>query len=158
MITITILGIDPYLLRDVSKDLTSKLAELYEVEEDDINFFAPEGLLAHNGVEQNTWNIIVRVHAPLKVQVLQEDAAEVIHNYIMNLCVQSAIEFYYYHEDDRYEFINENSERYMTEDNSNYVETDDEDEGDEENEEESKDEDIYLGNAFADFDKRTGNE
>ena len=89
MITITMLGLDPYLLRQVSKNLTEKLADIYEVSEDEINFFAPEGLLVHNGVEQNTWNIIVKVDAPLKVKVLENKVVKLIHEYTKDLCVNS---------------------------------------------------------------------
>ena len=48
MITIKIYGIDPYLLRNISKDATKKIADLYEISEDEINFLAPECLYVHN--------------------------------------------------------------------------------------------------------------
>ena len=57
MIVIKVFGLDPYLLRDISEDLTSKLASLYEISEDEIDFYGSEGLIVHKGVEQNTWNI-----------------------------------------------------------------------------------------------------
>ena len=50
--TITILGLDPYLLKQLSRELTKQLVEVYECGEDGIDFFAPEGLLLHNGIDQ----------------------------------------------------------------------------------------------------------
>lgn len=174
MITITMLGLDPYLLRQVSKNLTEKLADIYEVSEDEINFFAPEGLLVHNGVEQNTWNIIVKVDAPFKVKVLENKVVKLIHEYTKDLCVNSEIYFTYFSQDSRYEFFRDDSPRFMTEENSLYV---DEEDDFNENDEECCDDDccchdhncnhdgcscndeeeIYLGNAFEEFDKKMGN-
>jgi hypothetical protein len=161
MITITLYGIDPYLIRDLSKDLTDKLADLYEVEPDDINFFAPEGLLAHNGVEQNLWNVIVHVNAPKKVSVLQNEAAQLIANYVKSLCINLSIEFYYYSQDDRYEFLSNDNPRFMTEENSVYVDNNEDEDGDDDDTDECEDEhddetEPYLGDAFADFNKKMG--
>lgn len=143
MITITVLGIDPYLLRQISKAATKKLANLYECKEDDIDFFAPEGLLVHDGVEQNTWNFVVRVHAPLKVKVLEKEASELIHSYIKDACVNMTIEFYYYSQDNFYQFISKDHPRFMTEENT-VVE-------DEETFEQEEGEEPYLGDIFEEF-------
>ena len=148
MITITIFGIDPYLTRQISKAMSPKLAQVYECKKDDIDFFAPEGLFVHDGVEQNTWNILLRVNAPLKVKVMEKQAVRVIEEYIRDACVQFSIEFYYYSQDNRYEFIDETTPRFMQEDNIAYNE--DEEEKDEE-EEEIEEEEPYLGDAFKKF-------
>jgi hypothetical protein len=152
MITISIYGIDPYLLRQISREMTPKLADIFECNKDDIDFYAPEGLFVHDGVEQNTRNILVRVNAPLKVKVMEKKAVEILRRFLKDACVHFSVEFYYYSEDDRYEFIDEKSPRFMTEDNSAYVE-----EGDIEassDEEKPSDEEPYLGNAFEDFEKK----
>ena len=84
MITISIIGLDPYLVRQISKEMTPKLAELYEISEDKIDFYAPECLFIHNGVEQNTWNVLVRVNAPLKIKVLEKKAVKIIREWFLN--------------------------------------------------------------------------
>ena len=48
MITITILGLDQYIVGRLSRELTSNLAKIYEVSEDDINFIAPNNMVFHN--------------------------------------------------------------------------------------------------------------
>ena len=148
MITVTIYGLDPYLLRQISKACTSKLADIYETSKDNINFIAPECLYVHDGVEQNTWNILIRVHAPLKVQVMEHDAAKIIHEFVKDACVNMNIEFYYFSQDNFYEFRNKEYPQFMTEEN--VVEAEYEDESlDEEDGEEP-----YLGNIFENFEEK----
>lgn len=155
MITVSIIGVDPFMVRQISKAMTSKIAALYEVQIDDVNFYAPECLYIHNGVEQNTWNVLVKVNAPLKVKVLEEKAVRVIREYMLDACVNLAIEFYYYSQDNRYEFINPTHPRFMTEENTvDFIEDDEVIEEDYEDEESG--EEPYLGNIFEDFDKKMG--
>jgi len=146
MITITILGIDPYLVRQVSKNVTKKLANLYECDADQIDFFAPEGLVVHDGVEQNTWNFIVRVYAPLKVKVLENEASEIIYKYLKDACVNMTIEFYYFSQDNFHQYISPNHPRFMTEENSVTE--------DEEVFEQEEGEEPYLGDIFEGFDEK----
>lgn len=155
MITVSIIGVDPFMVRQISKAMTSKIAALYEVQIDDVNFYAPECLYIHDGVEQNTWNVLVKVNAPLKVKVLEEKAVRVIREYMLDACVNLAIEFYYYSQDNRYEFINPTHPRFMTEENTvDFIEDDEVTEEDYEDEEGG--EEPYLGNIFEDFDKKMG--
>lgn len=145
MVTISILGLDPYLVRQISKAMTPKLADICEMSKDNINFYAPECLVIHDGVEQNTWNVIVRVNAPLKVKVMEKEACKIIHEYIKDACVNMSVEFYYYSSDIRYEFISKDHPRFM--DENNLVVEDDccDDEEDEE---------PYLGNIFEGFEEK----
>lgn len=117
MITLTIYGLDQYIVGRLSREMTHNLADLYEVSEDDINFIAPNNMVFHNGVEQTSWNALVRVHLPKKVMVLQDDAAKLIMDMIQGPTINVAVEFYYYSEDNRYEKINEDYPRFITDDN-----------------------------------------
>ena len=159
MITISILGVDPYLVRQISKAMTGPIASLYETSKDNINFYAPECLYIHDGVEQNTWNVLIRVHAPLKVKVLEEEAVEVIKEFVKDACVNLAIEFYYYSSDNRYEFVDPTHPRFMTEENLVTYEEDDscdccDDESCEEDE--GNYEEPYLGNVFENLEEKLG--
>ena len=142
MITISIIGVDPYLVRQISKAMTSKIASLYEVSNDEINFYAPECLYIHNGVEQNTWNVLVKVNAPLKVKVLEGDVVQLIREFMKDACINLAIEFYYYSQDNRYEFIDDSQPRFMTEENS-FEMVDEEEYYDDEDEETTEREEPY---------------
>jgi hypothetical protein len=143
MITITFLGLDQYIVGRLSREMTPNLAKLYEVNEDDINFVAPSNMVFHNGVEQTSWNVIVRVNAPMKVSVLQEDVAKLISKSVGEAAINLAIEFYYYSSDNRYERINENYPRYITSDNIVDPEI--------EYEELDEDEEVYDENIFEGF-------
>lgn len=157
MITIIVLGIDPYLLRQISKDMTSKLAKIYEISEDEINFFAPDGLLVHNGVEQNLWNIIVRVNGPKNTEILQKQILKVLKDSLSIACCHMSVEFMYYDLKNRFVYLDETTPRYMDEKNTVEIEDEEEDECfEEEDNLNNKDEEPYLGNAFEDFDKKVG--
>lgn len=139
MITIFSYGIDPYSLRQLSLDVTPSLANLCEVKPEEINFYATEGLFVHEGVEQNTWYIMIKVVLPRKLQILQKEIGELLNNYFKKIAIHMDIIFDYYLSDESASFKNEEYPRYLSEDN--LVEEDEEEiEGDEE---------IYTGDAFA---------
>jgi hypothetical protein len=149
MITLTIYGLDQYIVGRLSREMTHNLADLYEVSEDDINFIAPNNMVFHNGVEQTSWNALVRVHLPKKVMVLQDDAAKLIMDMIQGPTINVAVEFYYYSEDNRYEKINEDYPRFITDDNLVDVD-EDYDEETQYIEGDGKDE-VFTGDIFKDF-------
>ena len=147
MITLTIYGLDQFVVGRLSREMTHNLADLYEVSEDDINFIAPNNMVFHYGVDQTSWNTLVKVNAPKKVMVLQDDAARLIMDMIQGPTINVAVEFYYYSEDNRYEKINEDYPRFITDDNlvdvegyeeAQYIEGDGKDE-------------VFTGDIFKDF-------
>ena len=147
MITVFIYGLDQFVVGRLSREMTPNLAKLYEVSEDDIIFVAPENMVFHKGVEQTSWNIIIHVHAPKKVSVLQDQVAKLILESIGDVAINKILEFYYYSEDNRYTKLNESYPRFIA--NDNLVDIDEEDyedmeEGEGENE-------IYTGDIFKDF-------
>lgn len=142
MITIVVLGIDPYNLLEVSKDLTNALAQICEVEENDINFYAPEGLMIHNGHEQNMWNVLVKVTLPKKLQILQKDIAKVISSFISNFVIHSEIIFSYYSQDDREVFINRSYPLFIEDKNVLEVE------------EPNEKSEVYEGDMFENFEEK----
>ncbi|MCF0107636.1 MAG: hypothetical protein HUJ59_01295, partial [Bacilli bacterium] len=111
MITVIFYGLDEFVVGRLSNELTSSLAKLYEVDEDEINFVAPNNMVFHNGVEQTSWNLIIHVHAPLKVSVLQDQVAQFLVKAIGDVAIHKIVEFYYYSQDNRYESINEDYPR-----------------------------------------------
>jgi len=148
MITLTIYGLDQYIVGRLSREMTHNLADLYEVSEDDINFIAPNNMVFHNGVEQTSWNALVRVHLPKKVMVLQDDAAKLIMDMIQGPTINVAVEFYYYSEDNRYEKINEDYPSFITDDN--LVDVDEDYEETQYIEGDGKDE-VFTGDIFKNF-------
>jgi len=152
MITIFIYGLDQFVVGRLSNEMTKNLARLYEVSEDEINFVAPSDMVFHKGVEQTSWNILIHVHAPMKVSVLQDQVANFLLASIGDVAINKAVEFYYYSQDNRYEKINEEYPRFITEENVVNVHEHDEccdDDCDcEDNDEEPSEEEIYTGDIF----------
>ena len=147
MITVFIYGLDQFVVGRLSREMTPNLAKLYELSEDEIIFVAPENMVFHKGVEQTSWNIIIHVHAPKKVSVLQDQVAKLILETIGDVAINKILEFYYYSEDDRYTKLNESYPRFIAADNLVDIE-----EQDYENMEEGDGEDdIFTGDIFKDF-------
>ena len=166
MITVIVYGLDQYIVGHLSKDLTSSLTKLYEVSEDEVNFVAPSNMVFHDGVEQTSWNVLIHVHAPMKVSVLQDEIAQYLSAAIGDIAINLAIEFYYYSSDNRFERINHEYPRFITE--SNLVDTNPEDEFEEELDEDEDEcecghhhhhdieegegeDEIFTGDIFKDF-------
>ena len=149
MITITIYGLDQFVVGNLSRELTPLIAKLYEVDEDEVNFIAPNAMMFHKGVEQTSWNILILVDAPKKVSVLQDHMAELMLHGIGDVAIHVTVEFKYYSEDDRYTKINPDYPRFISEEN--LVDVDNEYPEDlEEGEEEDQ---IYTGDIFAGLNK-----
>ena len=96
MITITIYGLDQFVVGNLSRELTPLVAKLYEVDEDEVNFIAPNAMVFHKGVEQTSWNILIQVNAPKKVSVLEEQMSQLMLHGIGEVAIHVAVEFYYY--------------------------------------------------------------
>lgn len=117
MITISILGLDQYVAGHYSKDHTANLAQLFETSEDNISFYAPNSYMFHNGVEQTSWDTIVRVNAPCKFRVMEDKVANYILKTLKDFTINLAVEFYYFEPENRHEYINKEYPRFIKEDN-----------------------------------------
>ena len=148
MITVVFYGLDQFLVGDLSMSLEKDLAKLYEVEEDEVNFIAPNDMIFHNGVEQTSWRVIVEVNAPKKLEVLQDQAIDVILHHVKQIAIHIEILFKYYLQDNHYLYVNEDYPLYMEEKPEVELETDypeDLEEGEGEDE-------IYTGDIFEGID------
>jgi len=145
MITITIYGLDQFVVGQLSRELTPLVAKLYEVTEDDVIFIAPQALVFHKGTEQTSWNILVQVNAPMKVSVLQDQMAELMLHGIGEVAINKTVEFHYYSQDDRYQLINDDYPRFLSEENLVDVEGEEYPEDIEEGEE---DDQVFTGDIF----------
>ena len=147
MITVTIYGLDQFVVGRLSREMTPNLAKLYELNEDEILFVAPENMVFHKGVEQTSWNIIIHVHAPKKVSVLQDQVAKLILESIGDVAINKVLEVYYYSEDNRYSKLNEAYPRFIASDNLVDVAKEDY----EDMEEGEGEDEIFTGDIFQNF-------
>ena len=144
MITVTFYGLDQFVVGNLSRELTQLVAKLYEVSEDDVIFIAPEAMVFHKGTEQTSWNILIKVNAPKKVSVLQDQMAQLMMHGIGEVAIHVTVEFTYYSQDDRYQKINDAYPRFLSEEN--LVDVDNE--YPEDLEEGEEDDQIYTGDIF----------
>ena len=144
MITITIYGLDQFVVGNLSRELTPLVAKLYEVDEDEVNFIAPQAMVFHKGVEQTSWNILIKVNAPKKVSILEDQMSQLMLHGIGEVAIHVAVEFYYYSQENRYTKINDNYPRFIADDNL----VDIEDEYPEDIEEGEEDDEIFTGDIF----------
>ncbi|MBO4285876.1 MAG: DUF1904 family protein [Bacilli bacterium] len=149
MISLTVYGLDQFVVGKLSREMTSALADLYECDREEILFIAPENMIFHNGVEQTSWNALVKVDAPKKVSVLQEDAARLIMNMVKGPTIHVQVVFNYFSQDNFYENLNDDYPRYI--ENENLVNFDED--YDENIEEGEGDDQIFTGDIFKDFNK-----
>ena len=144
MVTISIYGLDQYTVGHYSKYHTKNLANLLEVGEDDLSFYAPDAYVFHNGVEQTSWNAIVKVNAPEACEANEEKVAKYLLETLKEFSINLQVEFYYYHKHHHYEHINKEYPRFIKEDNIVNVE----------DEEYNEDDELYEGNIFEGFEER----
>ena len=93
--------------------------------------------------------VIIHVHAPKKVAVLQEEAAHLILESIGDVAINKILEFYYYSQDDRYSKFNDNYPRFIASDNLVDIANEDY----EDMEEGDGEDEIFTGDIFRDFNK-----
>jgi hypothetical protein len=143
MIIVKLLGIDQYQAEDYVRALHTQFAQIFETEEKDILFYAPDSYLIHKGIEQTSYIVNIEIEAPEKYKPLENKASEYIAKLFMNqICVHVRVTFNYFDEDREHVFINEDYPLYMTDENMAHFDTEDEDS------------EPYLGNAFEDYDKK----
>src|SRR5574344_1397922 len=131
MITICILGLDQYVVGHYSKDHTGNLANLFETSPDDVNFYAPQSMVFHDGVEQTSWNTIVIVKAPHRYENLEAKIADYLIKTLSEFTINLEVEFEYFEEGHRYAHLNSSYPRFIKEDNLVDVEADAGDDSDE---------------------------
>ena len=144
MISVFVYGLDQFLVGDLSIALGRDLAKVYEVDEDDVNFVAPNTMVFHKRAEQTSWRVIVEVNVPKKLEVLQEEAKKVIVHHIKQIAIHIEILFKYYLSDHHSLEVNDDYPLYLEEQNDIEVDTeypDDIEEGEGEDQ-------IYTGDMF----------
>lgn len=151
MIAIEIHGLDQFVVGTLSRELTPNIAKLYEVDEEDVIFVSPQSMVFHKGVEQTSWNILIKVSAPKKVSVLEDQMSQLLMHGIGDVAIHVTVLFEYYSVDNRYQKINPDYPRYITE--ANLVDVSEDEYVDEDSESGEEDDEIYTGDIFEGLNK-----
>lgn len=144
MITITAIGLDEYVIGHYAKDHSDNLANLYETSVDNINFVASNSFLIHKGVEQTSWNALIKVSAPKRFEVFQDKIATYLLETLTDFTINIAIEFSYYENKNRYVQTNDEYPLFLSEQNLVQAEESSLEEGEE----------LFEGNIFENFEEK----
>ena len=138
MILITFAGLDPFVTGRYSREHLRNLASLFETDEEEVSFFAPNGTIVHDGVEQTSWNVRVTVEAPRRLMAVEEVVSSYLLRTIQGFAINIEVLFRYFDE--------EHLHRHLSEDYPRYIGRDEIREAEEESGEEPE---PWLGDAFA---------
>lgn len=151
MITIIIHGLDQFVVGQLSKEMSKPLANLYEINEDKINFVATESMVFHDGVEQTSWHSIITVRAPKKTEIIQQRIADYLIAAIKDIAINIEIVFTYFSSDHYVEYINKDYPLFITEENIVSIEDECEENDDDEDYETHDGEELFDGDIFKNF-------
>ena len=172
MITIQVLGLDQFVVGRYSREHTANIAQLFEVDDSEIVFYAPNSMVFHKGVEQTSWQTLIIIRADEKFEPLEEAVADYILKTLNLFSINIHIEFEYFHGHHAHEYVNSAYPRYLDMGESHadeysfsFGEAPDEMEGDivhdehdhdhsHHHHEGEEDQEIFLGDAFADFEAK----
>ena len=173
MITIQVLGLDQFVVGRYSREHGANIAQLYETDEKEIVFYAPNSMVFHGGVEQTSWQTIVIIRAPEKYQPLEQGVADYILRTLNLFSINIHLEFEYVGESHSYDFIHSEYPRYLDvpedkgdEYDFSFGQEPEEMEGEIvhghdhcdhehcDHDHEHAEEEVYLGNAFEGFEEK----
>lgn len=141
MITITVYGLDQFTIGHYSKDHLENLTSLFETKEE-IIFVASDAYVFHDGVDQNSWQALVKVDAPEKYEPLEDKVATYIMKTLSSFAINIKVTFEYFHSHHEHEYHNTEYPRFITDENLVNVEGSEEDE------------ELYEGNIFEGMEKK----
>lgn len=151
MIIVSLLGTDPYNAINYTKRIHKGLTEIYGVDDNDLEFFAPESFIIHNGMEQTSYHLNVRIEAPYGLQDREEAVTDYLKDAFKELAIHVRILFAYFDPEHEHVFFDKDYPAFMTE--SNVVKADSHDEEEQEEEADLEEaEEPYMGDIIGEFD------
>lgn len=140
MIVIKVIGIDPELVKDISKRTCGNLADLFEVPAEDILFIGSEDMVLFNGVDQYGLHVLIEIDCPEECQKTSPNIVKYLQEVFADYSVHSLIKFRFSRCLDEHLRLDETYPRYMTENNMVQLE-----------EHSDNSEEVYDGDIFKDL-------
>lgn len=141
MIFLKIYGVDPMMVKELSKRTSANLANLFEVETEEIVFIGSEAALFFNGIDQYGFHAYIEIDCPEECKKTCKNIVIYLQKILTEYTIHSVIKFKYYHLLDEHIHIDNTYPRYITDNNIVRVE-----EGNAVDEEE-----VYDGDIFKDL-------
>jgi len=155
MIIVTLLGMDTYQAIDETRKLHPILVKAYSVKDEELEFFAPEGFIIHDGVEQTAFRLNITVEAPKEYQGKEKEIKDLLFFALKDVAVHFRVLFRYFDPKDEYLKLDDTYPTYMTDSNTVKAEKEHNDQIEEENRKnfEEEAEEPYMGDIIGEFDK-----
>lgn len=153
MIIISIYGMDYYEAIAKTKKLHKPLLEAYGIQDDELEFFAPESFIIHDGYEQTSFRLNIRVEAPEQYKDKEQKVKEILLEGLKDVAIHFRILFTYFDPAHEYLSIDDTYPKYMNDSNTVKAETEEEADAKEEDQEyEETHEEPYMGDIISQFD------
>lgn len=153
MIIVSILGMDYYEAIEKTEGLHDKLAAAYHVEKNQLEFFAPQSFIIHDGIEQTSFRLNINIEAPYGTEDREEEVRDILFDHFKNTAIHMRVFFRYFDPEHEYLKIDEEYPEYMTP--SNVVKAErahrHEEEVKDEEEFEEEYEEPYMGDIITEF-------
>lgn len=145
MIIVTIKGMDVYHIMKKTKDLHPALVSLYKLDnEDDLLFYAQEGYVTHNGVDQTSFVLFVYIDADSKYKDKEKEVTRKIKQILSDTAIHFYFRFTYKDKEDELLLKDDSYPLYMKEDNMVKVNHDHNHESEEE---------PFMGDVISNYEK-----
>lgn len=152
MIIVSLLGTDRYMAIDKSKALQNELAKIYDVDKDEVEFFAPESFIIHGGMEQTFFHLNLKIEAPYEMQDKEETVLSFLKDQFKDMAVHLRVYFEYFDPEHEHVLFDADYPKYMNDKNVVKVDHSDSEEEGEWTEEEEYEE-PYMGDIIGEFDR-----
>lgn len=143
MINVVLKGVDEFLGSHVEAVLSPQIAKILKVDGDEIMFVCLHSMIYHGEIDQTSYHMIVTVELDEEYREKERELAEYILEASRNFSVHCHVNFVYL-ASKSYARIEKDYPLFVTA--SNEVEIEESEAEDEE--------EIYLGDVFADFDRQ----
>ena len=155
MITVSLLGMDYYHAIDVTKKIHNRLVEIYRCKDEDLVFFAPESFIIHDGIEQTSFRLNIKVEAPEMYMDRESEVRDALFESLKDVAIHFRLLFTYFEPEHEYLKIDDSYPEYMTE--NNVVKAEDAHDHDDEEEQDDQSyaeeyEEPYMGDIIGEFD------
>jgi len=135
---IDFLGLDMYIVAELSKEIEQKIHKLLKLPLNDIIITGSETILYHGGIDQNSWHTIVKINILDTYKDKQNELAKAIYSVIKPHTIHVKMIFEYFKSEETVTYRSDDYPLFVTEDNHVELVTP----------EVNPKQEIYHGNAF----------
>ncbi len=143
MVIVTIKGMDVYHIMKKTKELHPALVSLYNLKnEEDLIFYAQEGYVTHNGVDQTSFVLFVYIDADKEYKGKEKEVTRKIKQILSDTAIHFYFRFTYKDKDEELLLKDDSYPLYMKDDNMVKVDSD-----------HDHDEEPFMGDVIGEYEK-----